>query len=493
MVCSKCGHKLPDDSEFCQYCGFPVPKEELRPVSVPDQASPTAKNDSVHVFAEVMANYAAEAAKAAESNKGIQNQHVNESDFGLVPEKPIYTKGIDEQKKYLQSLQTIDGRQIKWERRGSLSVADIHGMIDIYEISLLSGEPHSIIYMNMYGTENSSGVPHGLTRKGSSTHTKQPKKRKSHWKLIAGIGAAVISTAIIVVLVVSFLIPWINYNHARKLLESGNYDLAYTAFSELGDYSNAQEMLKETRYLQAVKYRDNGDFELANDIFKSLGNYRDSKKLIHTHEYRATDRKEATCTVSGSETYTCTGCNDSYVKHLDASHKYVVSTSVDATCTATGSKTYQCTACGNQYSENVPKKSHSYSAATCTDPKTCTVCKTTSGSALGHTNNLICTRCGKNTFEKLTFSGHGPSSITNINLPVGTYNIILTHNGRSNFIAYLTGGAYSDTLIVNEIGYTSFVYQITSYEWSSARIQNGYINVTNADGSWTITIEAVSN
>lgn len=52
----------------------------------------------------------------------------------------------------------------------------------------------------------------------------------------------------------------------------------------------------------------------------------------------------------------------------------------------------------------VPPCSHSYSAATCTKPKTCTLCGQTEGSALGHsytaatcTTPKTCTRCGNTT------------------------------------------------------------------------------------------------
>ena len=30
MICPKCNHRLPDDSEFCQYCGYRIEKAETQ-------------------------------------------------------------------------------------------------------------------------------------------------------------------------------------------------------------------------------------------------------------------------------------------------------------------------------------------------------------------------------------------------------------------------------------------------------------------------------
>ena len=55
-----------------------------------------------------------------------------------------------------------------------------------------------------------------------------------------------------------------------------------------------------------------------------------------------------------------------------------------ATCNKTGVRTYTCP-CGATKTETIAATgNHSYSAATCTAAKKCTVCGTTSGSALGH-------------------------------------------------------------------------------------------------------------
>lgn len=55
----------------------------------------------------------------------------------------------------------------------------------------------------------------------------------------------------------------------------------------------------------------------------------------------------------------------------------------------------KCSRCGTTDPNYQPPHTHNWSNATCTSPKTCTSCGQTSGSALGHNySNGHCTRCG---------------------------------------------------------------------------------------------------
>lgn len=336
----------------------------------------------------------------------------------------------------------------------------------------------------------SSEAPQAVCAKTESSSRKKGPGRSA---LIIGavLGGIAAVVTVVVLMITLVLVPSLRYSHAMELLEQGSYDLAYREFSELGDYSDAGEMLLETRYLQAKQYRQAGDYTLANDIFQSLDGYKDSEKLIHYHSYKLTRHTDSTCTQPGLEEYTCAGCGDSYVESLEAAHSYEVIAKVDSTCSSLGSKTFRCAVCGDEYTQTIEMRGHLYEEATCTLPKTCTRCNHTTGTALGHTNNVICARCRVTTFKKLTYEGHGPSTISNLTLPVGTYNLIFTHNGKRNFAVYFSPDGSSQNLIVNEIGAVSYTYRVASKAGSLIRF--GYINITMADGDWTLSIEAVSN
>lgn len=61
----------------------------------------------------------------------------------------------------------------------------------------------------------------------------------------------------------------------------------------------------------------------------------------------------------------------------------------EATCTETGLAQIRCASCNALIKPvTIPKKAHSYKAATCTKPKTCSNCGATSGQKLGHNWNV---------------------------------------------------------------------------------------------------------
>ena len=123
----------------------------------------------------------------------------------------------------------------------------------------------------------------------------------------------------------------------------------------------------------------------------------------------------ATCTATGEKTFTCSVCNATRTETIQASgHQWTAATctapktcsvcsatdgnalghtfgewsvTTAATCTEKGEKTRTCQreGCNAKETEEIAASGHQWNAATCTAPKTCSVCSTTDGNALGHT------------------------------------------------------------------------------------------------------------
>ncbi|MBQ3202918.1 MAG: carbohydrate binding domain-containing protein [Clostridia bacterium] len=145
--------------------------------------------------------------------------------------------------------------------------------------------------------------------------------------------------------------------------------------------------------------------------------YTEAIEPTGEHAYKAVVT-EPDCVNGGYTTYTCSACGDSYVgdytaalghswiaadcdtaktcsvcgategEALGHSYKAVVT---EPDCVNGGYTTYTCTACGDSYVGNCTDAlGHSWIAADCDTPKTCSVCGEVDGDALGHTYDNDC-------------------------------------------------------------------------------------------------------
>lgn len=188
IKCNNCFHLLPDDSEFCQYCGIRI--EEKRSEKSANNISNESTSSEPSSFAnntddELMNMFVKIVGDNLIANANEQPDNEDDPDFGLVPEKPIYTAAIDlvqGERDYLNDLRTENGEPVKFERVGSTISQKINGVIDIYQTYLLSGVKYKILYINMYGASKSRKAPAGfylksLQLKNSSSAEKYNQKQ----------------------------------------------------------------------------------------------------------------------------------------------------------------------------------------------------------------------------------------------------------------------------------------------------------------------------
>ena len=204
----------------------------------------------------------------------------------------------DEQEKYLKFLRTINGEPIKWNRRGSMNVDGVNGMVDVYDTYLPSGAEYKTIYINMYGASNSTFAPKGFSYSNQSTATpispiKKQKVKKSKKLKIALLITGII--AIVAVLSFVFAIPEINYQRANTLLHEDKYDAARLAFIDLGNYRDSEDMVDECTYQKACSliseisidnyYSAKNTAKEAIDLFEGLNGYKNSDDKINEVKY----------------------------------------------------------------------------------------------------------------------------------------------------------------------------------------------------------------
>ena len=114
---------------------------------------------------------------------------------------------------------------------------------------------------------------------------KAAEKRAKRNKKIEIITIQIVCVVIaFIILLNSVIIPYVKYNYAVALMDSGKYEDAISAFTELGDYkdsadriSESKEKIKELKYGDAVALMDAGKVDEAYSVFVELGDYKDSE------------------------------------------------------------------------------------------------------------------------------------------------------------------------------------------------------------------------
>ncbi len=143
MKCIHCGYIIPDDSEFCPYCG-----EKIETGTATTVFSDSSEQVNVDSFYD----------NQIERERITKSQRYFDSDYGYSPENPIVTSSIPMIGCYLTALRTLDGKPFTWTRLPRQSDSEI----DIYRL-FLDGTPYKTIYFTATGNDTEY-VPAGLVK-----------------------------------------------------------------------------------------------------------------------------------------------------------------------------------------------------------------------------------------------------------------------------------------------------------------------------------------
>lgn len=342
MKCIKCDHILPDDSLFCQYCGSeqstntesaidlsnsaPMPNSSASSIVAPQESFDTERimnaKDPVKALMEEQAK---ETIRVMEVNRTAQSNDESDPEFGLVPEKPIYTLATDiveGQRAYLGKLRTVNGEKITWKRLGSTSVEGVHGMIDIYETFLPSGQPYATLYINMYGARKSVAAPQGFVigdgiQKVSSVAVQPPvakpipvPQKISHAKTPSTIGFWITIVLLILSLGISLFFNYSQYTQVVSLQKQ------VVELQKIEENSNNYKKL-----LSAMENVNGSNYKTIGTLLDKLpAGYEDTSKI--RTQYNELKKYISAIESSTFTTRSCDALRTAYVNLNSFNNKY---------------------------------------------------------------------------------------------------------------------------------------------------------------------------
>lgn len=83
-----------------------------------------------------------------------------------------------------------------------------------------------------------------------------------------------------------YFIPEHKYNNANELFKNTEYQKSIDAFTEIADYKNSKEMLKECKYQIAIGYYEKENYSDALKSFEEIFDYKDSVEKINQIHYK---------------------------------------------------------------------------------------------------------------------------------------------------------------------------------------------------------------
>ena len=421
----------------------------------------------------------------------IMNSAVLQNDFikakGLFDSLGEYKDSLDKAKECVEKADLAKKEQIYKDATSLLEKSAISYQMEIKNIKTAISSFEKIA--DYKDSSEKISVANNKIAELARKDTTNKEKRK---KLVIRLTVFVAIVVAMFILVKIVVIPTMKYNDALDLIANKQYDEGYLILSELDDfkdskdqilksyygraeessknneleeaynlydlaedYSDAKDKAKECRYKHAVKLRKERKWDEANSIFVSIKEYKDSKELIHYHDWELVESKNATCEEKGSRSYICKVCGDKKTDTLNAF-------------------------------------GHTWAAATCTSPKTCTRCGKIEGTALGHNNvGTKCTRCGEITFEPLVVSDTSDGVVmTGINLPSGRFEMVISYTNAPRDSSWSSASLYDKdgnyikgTSSVNNDETIKVVFQ--------GPVVDGYLEFNGVYGGYcTVTIRA---
>ncbi len=258
MKCAHCGYVVPDDSEFCPYCGAKI---ELSSAPTETPHSRQEKTESI----------------VEERDRITQSQRYFDLDYGYSNENPIVVSSVPVIGYYLASLRTEDDRAFTWERQPRKQ----DSVVDEYQL-LLDGEPYKSVFFRTGGNDTEY-LPQGLTKNEDAYEAAKAgisldsllEQRAEKEKALAKKKAStkrLIRAAIIIVIAAllgvgayygyTYGYPYLRYNGAIKNIES-NPEKAIATFSDLGQYESSVLLCQWSHYYQMKTLVEQEEYEAA--------------------------------------------------------------------------------------------------------------------------------------------------------------------------------------------------------------------------------------